>query len=128
LRARQPAFDAAGALLVYVSTGTPAMAADFAAKEGLGGAVLSDVGRKAFAAARFSRSPWKLLHPRFLANLWRSLRAGHKQTGVQGDPWQQGGVLVFGADGSLRHQQIDGAAGDLLDVDAIVAAAAAVTP
>ena len=37
-------------------------------------------------------------------------------------------VLVFGAEGRLLHQQVDGAAGDLLDVDAIVAAAAAVTP
>lgn len=128
MRARQPEFDAAGARLVYVSTGTPAMAADFAAKEGLGGAVLSDPERKAFAAASMARSPWNLLRPRFFGNLLRALRAGHKQTGVQGDPWQQGGVLVFGPDGRLLHQQLDGAAGDLLDVDAIVAAAAAVTP
>lgn len=126
MRARAAEFAAAGAIIVYVSTGTPAMAKDFAAKEGLGGLVLSDIDRKAFAAARMPRSLWKLLHPRFVANLWRSLRAGFKQTGVQGDPWQQGGVLVFARDGRLVHQQVDGAAGDLLDVDAIVAAARAV--
>ena len=123
MRARQPDLDAAGATICYVSTGTPAMAADFAAKEGLGAAVLSDQGRQAFAAARMKRSIWNLLRPRFVGNLLRALRRGHKQTGVQGDPWQQGGVLVFARDGRLLHQQLDGAAGDLLDVDAVLAAA-----
>lgn len=123
MRARQQDFAAAGASLCYVSTGTPAMAADFAAKEGLGAAVLSDQGRQAFAAARMRRSLWNLLRPRFFVNLFRALRAGHKQTSVQGDPWQQGGVLVFARDGRLLHQQLDGAAGDLLDVDAVLAAA-----
>lgn len=123
MRARQQDFAAAGASLCYVSTGTPAMAADFAAKEGLGAAVLSDQGRQAFAAARMRRSLWNLLRPRFFVNLVRALRAGHKQTSVQGDPWQQGGVLVFARDGRLLHQQLDGAAGDLLDVDAVLAAA-----
>lgn len=123
MRARQPDFAAAGATICYVSTGTPAMAADFAAKEGLGAAVLSDQGRQAFAAARMKRSIWNLLRPRFVGNLLRALRRGHKQTGVQGDPWQQGGVLVFARDGRLLHQQLDGAAGDLLDVDAVLAAA-----
>ena len=123
MRARQSEFDARGARLVYVSTGTPAMAADFAAKEGLGASVLSDQGRQAFAAARMKRSLWNLLRPRFFVNLLRALRRGHKQTGVKGDPWQQGGVLVFARDGRLLHQQLDGAAGDLLDVDAVLAAA-----
>lgn len=123
MRVRQHDFAAADATICYVSTGTPAMAADFARKEGLGAAVLSDQGRQAFAAARMRRSLWNLLRPRFFANLFRALRRGHTQTGVQGDPWQQGGVLVFARDGRLLCQQLDGAAGDLLDVDAVLAAA-----
>jgi hypothetical protein len=33
-------------------------------------------------------------------------------------------VLVLGAAGTLLHEEVDGAAGDPLDLDAIVAAAA----
>lgn len=98
------------------------MAADFKSKHAGSHLVLSDVERRSFRAAGMRRSFWSLLHWRFLQNVWRAWRKGHRQTKVLGDPWQQGGVLVFAATGQLRHQQLDRAGGDEIDLDAVLAA------
>jgi peroxiredoxin len=122
LRARDSELEAAGARLVFVGTGTPAMAADFARAHAGPHPVLSDTARASFQAAGMRRSPWSFLHWRFLRNVVRAFRRGFRQTKVQGDPWQQGGVLVFDAQGRLRHEQADRAGGDPLDLDAVFTA------
>jgi hypothetical protein len=84
--------------------------------------VLSDPTRAVFAAAGMRRSLFATLHWRLFVNAWRAFRRGFRQTSVQGDPWQQGGVLVLDRDGAVRHRQIDRAGGDMLDLDAVLAA------
>ncbi len=111
------------ARLVFVSTGTPAMAADFAQQHAGPHPVLSDVARRTFQAAGMRRSLWATLHWRLLQNAWRALRAGFRQSQVLGDAWQQGGVLVFAGTGRLLHMQLDRAGGDELHLDAVLAAA-----
>jgi hypothetical protein len=123
LRTREADLAAAGARLLFVGTGLPAMAADFARAHAGPHPVLSDAGRRAFAAAGMRRSVGPYLRLRFWRNVWRAFRAGFRQQRVQGDPWQQGGVLVFDAAGALRLAQVDEAAGDLLDLDAVLKAA-----
>ncbi|MBX3461561.1 MAG: AhpC/TSA family protein [Planctomycetes bacterium] len=123
MRRRETDLAALGARLVFVGTGTPAMAADFARTHAGPHPVLSDPARRTFAAAGMRRSLWATLHWRLLPNLLRALRAGFRQTGVQGDAWQQGGVVVFDAEGRMRHREVDHAGGDELDLDAVVAAA-----
>ena len=98
------------------------MAEDFRLSHAGPHAVLSDPDRRAFSAAGMRRSIWATLHWRMLRNAWRAMRSGFRQSGVRGDPWQQGGVLVFDGAGSLRHQQNDTAGGDPLDLDAVMAA------
>lgn len=122
MRTREAELEAAGARLVFVSTGSPAMAADFTRTHGGGHQVLCDPQGKAFAAAGMTRSWWSTLHWRLFANLARAWRRGFRQDRVQGDPWQQGGVLVFGPSGQLLHQEVDAVVGQPLDVDAVVAA------
>ena len=112
-----------GAQLRFVGTGTPAMAADFAKVHAGPHPVLSDSARATFAAGGMRRSPWATLHWRLLVNAWRALRAGFRQARVQGDAWQQGGVLVLDAKGRVLHRQIDRAGGDELDLEAVLAAA-----
>ncbi len=46
---------------------------------------------------------------------WRALRHGFRQSRVQGDPWQQGGVLLLSPTGEVLHAQRDGTAGDVVD-------------
>jgi len=43
---------------------------------------------------------------------------------VQGDPWQQGGALVFDGDSALVFEQRDVGVGDLLDLEALFVAVA----
>ncbi|HEX6813175.1 MAG TPA: peroxiredoxin-like family protein [Planctomycetota bacterium] len=120
MRTRENELLAAGARLVFVGTGTPAMAAEFAKSHAGPHPVLSDASRRSFRAAGMRRSPWAFLHWRFLRNVVRARRNGFRQTKVEGDPWQQGGVLVFDAKGQLRHRQQDAVAGDELDLGAVV--------
>lgn len=122
MRGREAELAAIGARLLFVGTGTPAMAKDFQATHGGRHPVFSDSGRALFAAAGMQRRLGTTLHWRLVKNMFRALRGGFRQTKVQGDPWQQGGVLVFDAGGQLRHQQYDGAAGDVIDLDAVMAA------
>jgi hypothetical protein len=113
---------AAGARLVLVGSGTPAMAREFAARHAAGALVWSDPQRAAFAAAGMRRTLGASLHWRLLKNAWRALRQGFRQGGLGGDPWQQGGVLVFAADGSLRFAAADAVGGDPLPIAAVLAA------
>ena len=124
MRAREPELLAARARLLFVGTGSPAMAADFQQAHASPHQVFSDVTRRSFQAAGMRRSPWSFLHWRFVRNASRAFLSGFRQTRVLGDPWQQGGVLVFDSHGRLRHQQIDAVGGDVLDLGAVVAALA----
>ena len=90
--------------------------------------MLCDAAGGSYRAASFRRSPWLLLHWRLWANFWRALRAGFRQSRVQGNPWWQGGVVVLARPGRLVHTQRDGVAGDPLDLDAVLAAARSVPP
>lgn len=120
MRGHEAALREAGAQVVYVSTGAPGHAAAFRVEHGLTGAVLSDPPLAAFAAAGMARGLGALLRPRTVANAVRALRAGFRQRAVQGDPMQQGGVLVFGADGAVLAHRRDVGAGDLLDVAVVL--------
>jgi hypothetical protein len=122
LRARDQELLTAGARLLFVGTASPAMAADFQRAHASPHPVFSDVTRRSYQAAGMRRSVWAFLHWRFLRNVARALRNGFRQTKVLGDPWQQGGVLVFDSHGRVRHQQIDAVAGDTIDLGAVVAA------
>jgi len=122
LRAREHEWLSAGARLMFVGTGSPAMAADFHKSHASPHQVFSDVTRRSFQAAGMRRSPWSFLHWRFVRNVMRAFRNGFRQTKVLGDQWQQGGVLVFNSHGHLRHCQIDAVAGDTIDLGAVVAA------
>jgi hypothetical protein len=122
LRRHEGELAAANARLLFVGTGTPAMAADFAATHAGPHPVFSDVQRRSFQAAGLRRSIWSLLHPRMLWNLWRALRGGFRQGKVLGDAWQQGGVLVFAPDARMRHVEVDGVGGDQIDVAGVLAA------
>jgi hypothetical protein len=122
LRAHEQALAAQGATLVFVGTGSPAMAADFARAHAGPHPVLCDPERKLFAAAGMRRSLWASLHWRLFTNGLRAWRNGFRQGKVQGDPWQQGGVVVLANDGRLVHRQIDAVGGDPLDATAVLAA------
>ena len=122
MRAHENEIAAAGAAIVFVGTGTPAMAADFAREQAGAHSVLSDAGRALFAAAGMRRGRWRMLRPSLLMNLLRALRRGFRQGRVQGDAWQLGGVIVIDRERRIVHVQRDAVAGAPLDFAAVVAA------
>jgi hypothetical protein len=122
LRSREVELAAHGARILFVGSGTPAMATDFARAHAGPHPVLSDAGRAVFRAAGMRRGLLPMLRWRFLGNLWRAWRAGFRQGRLAGDPFQQGGVLVFGPGPALRLAQVDQAGGDEIDLAAVLAA------
>lgn len=121
MRDRLQDLTGVGAVIVFVGTGLPAMAAAFQRDFAPGLPVLSDPSRRLFELAGMRRGLGSTLRWRLMANLLRALRRGFRQRGVQGDAWQQGGVLVLDERGAVLHRQVDGVAGDLLDLEAVAA-------
>jgi NAD(P)-dependent dehydrogenase (short-subunit alcohol dehydrogenase family) len=124
LRDRIGAMRARGAEVAIVGNGARHFARAFREDFGLDCPVLVDPELRAYRAAGLRRGRVELLSPRVPLNALRALRSGHRQTGVQGDPWQLGGVLVIRPDGELLYRHVSREAGDHAPPDEILAALA----
>ena len=112
MRDATPQFEALGAELTVISTGTPAQARAF-----------RDPARATYRALELRRSIAATFNMATVRHAWRAFKAGHRQGRTQGDPWQQGGVFVIPAGGgapvfAYRSQ----AGGDHPDPEEIVTA------
>jgi NAD(P)-dependent dehydrogenase (short-subunit alcohol dehydrogenase family) len=113
---------ARGAELVIVGNGAPNFAVAFREDFELDCPLLVDPELRAYRAAGLRRGRVELLSPRLPLNALRALRSGSRQTGVQGDPWQLGGVFVIRPGGDLTYRYVSREAGDHAPVDEILAA------
>jgi peroxiredoxin len=120
--ARKAEFERRAARVVLVGPGAPDKAARFALRHGCGFSVFTDPTLGVQQRAGLRRGLGSMLRLRAIVNFVRALRAGFRQTAVEGDAWQQGGAVVFDRDGRLRHAQVDRVAGDPLDLDRLFAA------
>lgn len=117
--------------LVVVGSGQPWQAAAFREELELTEPpydvpVLVDPTLAAFRAAGLRRGVGAVLTPGTVRSAWRAFRGGHRQRGVQGDPWQNGGVLVVRPDGSVPWSYASREAGDHPPPADILAALAAI--
>jgi len=71
-----------------------------------------DPDLRAYRAAGLRRGRVELLSPRVPLNALRAVQAGSRQTGIQGDPWQLGGVFVIRPGGELSYRYVSREAGD----------------
>ncbi len=109
--------------LVFVSTGRPHMAADFRATVGLRADLWLDPRRSAYRHLGFKRSVRSsLFNLQSLRHGLRALKAGFRQGRTQGDPWQQGGVVVVDARGRPVFAYASAEAGDHPKVSEVLAA------
>ena len=90
-----PEIRALGAELVVVGSGRPQFARAFREDLALDVPILVDPDLVSYRAAGMRRTLGATVSIDLLRNAWRAYRAGHRQGAVQGDPWQQGGVLVL---------------------------------
>ncbi|MCK6471765.1 MAG: AhpC/TSA family protein [Planctomycetes bacterium] len=90
--------------LYIVGSGTQAMAKEFRETFAPDVKVLVDPERKAYAAAGLRRGLWATLHPRVIVPGARLFFGGGARQGrVQGDPLQQGGLLVVAPPGKAAY-------------------------
>lgn len=122
MRDHVPAIRARGAELVVVGNGAAHFAAAFRDDLHLDAPLLVDPELRAYRAAGLRRGRVELLSPRLPLHALRALAAGHRQTAVQGDPWQLGGVLVIRPGGALAYRHASREAGDHAPIGEILAA------
>lgn len=113
---------AAGADLVVIGNGTPSFMAGFREQTGWDGPLYTDPSLAAYRAAELKRGVAATFDPRSLGKGLALLVRGGRQGRTQGDPWQQGGVLVVAKHGAIKWQQAAGHAADNATADQIVAA------
>ena len=97
---------------ILVGNGTAAMAADFRQQFEITLPLYTDPSRRAFAEAGMKSKFGIGL--RSFGHLWRAWRAGYRQGGVQGAPFQQGGLLLVDRQGRERFRFVDEGAGEHL--------------
>jgi NAD(P)-dependent dehydrogenase (short-subunit alcohol dehydrogenase family) len=112
LRDRIRTWQQQGVEVVLIGNGNRTFAEAFREEFELEGRLLVDPDLHAYRAAGLRRGRRELASPWLAAQAIRALRSGARQTGVQGDPWQLGGVLVFGPGGELRFRHVAETAGD----------------
>lgn len=103
--------------VAIVGNGTTPMAQDFIETFGLEIPLYTDRLGSVYRTLGMER---KLgLGPRSWLSAISAFRKGHRQGQVRGDPLQQGGAIVFDANGRVVHSQIDESAGENVDWDEI---------
>ncbi|MBW2500136.1 MAG: SDR family NAD(P)-dependent oxidoreductase [Deltaproteobacteria bacterium] len=117
-----------GIEVVIVGNGNASFAEDFRQEFGLEAPLLVDPELVAYRAAGLRRGGSAMASPRLFRNAYRALRGGARQTAVQGDPWQLGGVFVIAPGGELRLAHRSREAGDHAGVEEIEAALEAGAP
>lgn len=108
--------------VVIVGNGNRDFAQAFREEFEIEGLLLIDPDLHAYRAAGLRRGRREMTSPQLIGNTIRALRSGARQTAVQGDAWQLGGVFVFAPGGELRFQHRSAVAGDHADPSEIEAA------
>jgi peroxiredoxin len=119
-------FDAAGVDVVVIGHGEVNDAADFAARFAAGMRVLTDTTRAAYCAASMKRGMRTAMSLGVVTRAARAMKRGFRQTQTQGDPLQQGGVVVVGRDGATRYAFISDEAGQHPPLNDVLAAVRAI--
>lgn len=117
-----PGIEKRGARLVVVGNGLPAQARDMKESLDFPATIWVDQEMTAYRAAGLRRGATRTLSWRTFGHLVRAWRAGHRQKGVQGDPWQLGGSFVIAPPDRIHYSHVSREAGDHAPVPDLLAA------
>jgi peroxiredoxin len=110
-----------GAQLVFVGNGNPAHAREFMQEYELTrGGVFTDPSRRLYSALEMHHGVSRTLNVQTARHARRAYSRGHRQRGVKGDPWQQGGNVAIAANGNILASERASVAGDLVPVRELV--------
>jgi hypothetical protein len=112
--------------VVYVGNGAPNFIDGFMQRNAIDPAkvrVVTDPSLQAHGAAGLRRSFGATFGPRGAYGLARAFVHGFRQSAVEGDSYQQGGVVVVDAEGRVAYAHADRASGDHAPLHEVVDAA-----
>lgn len=110
---------------MIVGSGTPDQARRFADEEQVIGTMVTDPTLEAYRIGGMRRGVLTVMNAKAARHAVRAWREGHRQRRTQGDPWQQGGVVVVEAlsrGGRIALHHAASEAGDPTDFSGIVRA------
>ncbi|MFZ0013913.1 MAG: peroxiredoxin-like family protein [Acidimicrobiia bacterium] len=119
---RNDEIEAKGAKLIAIGNGQAQWAADFIATEGVDFPVYVDPAKRVYELFGMQRGRRMVINRKSLAHGARATSRGFRQTGVRGDPFQNGGVVVLDEHGETRYVHVESVAGDLADLDQVLTA------
>ena len=112
MRGIESELRAVGADLTLIGSGGAHYLAPFQEDTGIEARILSDPDRSTYEAAGLKRGIGSTFSARSMLGGLSAYAAGHRQAGVQGDPWQQGGALVVAPDGPVLLHHASDSIGD----------------
>lgn len=122
MRDRADEIRQAGAGLAAIGNGSRYFAEAFRGDFRLDFPLFVDPDLEAYRAAGLRRGFLELLSPRVVLNGVRALASGSRQTGVQGDAFQLGGVFVIRKGGGVAFAHRSREAGDHAPLDLVLQA------
>ena len=122
LHRHQQAFLERDTELIVIGNGSRNFMAGFREHTGYSGALYTDPSLDTYRALALKRTVTSSLNPKSLGRAVAAFGRGFRQKGIQGDPWQQGGVFVIAPGGHIRFSFRARYAGDLLDVSTLLRA------
>lgn len=111
-----------GVQLVFVGNGNPGHAREFMAEYDLTTGVYTDPSRRLYTALEMRHGVSRTLNVQTARHARRAYQSGHRQRGVKGDPWQQGGNVAVAANGSVLAVERASVAGEQIPVRNLVEA------
>ena len=121
MRGARPEIDRRNVHLVVIGNGTPAQARDLQEDLDYRGTLWVDPDMEAYRAAGLRRGASRAFSFRMIGHLVRALRSGHRQRGVQGDPWQLGGTFLTAPPDRVLYAHVNREAGDHPPLDDLLA-------
>jgi hypothetical protein len=112
---------AAGAELVIIGNGAPMFIAGFRERSGYKGPLYTDPSLATYKAAHLGRGFGKTFNPLSIGATVKAFAHGSRQRGVEGDAYQQGGVVVIAPGGVVKWHHISKRLGDNATMEQIVA-------
>lgn len=109
-----------GAQLVFVGNGNPGHAREFMNEYNLSRGVFTDPSRRLYAALEMRHGVNSTLNVSTARHARRAYQRGFRQQGVKGDPWQQGGNVAIGADGTILAIERASVAGGVIPVRSVI--------
>lgn len=122
LRDQETAIEERGGRLAFVGSGAPHFARGFRDEYCRDCLILNDPSRHTYELIGAHRGVMSTLGPRAWGPAVRAFTRGNRQRNVQGDPFQQGGILVIAPGGKVLYRHLSAAAGDHPPVAEILAA------